>query len=217
MKRIPAINGKALKALRNKRLSQLKTEAEEVAPVVEEVVVEPQVVEKPKPKPSMTNVVKGSIIISSMPANARVLIGGGDTGQTTPAILTDLTLGEHTIEIFLEGYRPETFTITLTNEEAEKKEVTLTKAIGSLVLKIRPTANVYFDNVEKIIKEEGIVYPIETPRAKPLLIQTGTHKLTIKNESMDFDRTIDVEIFENLVTTVNWDIENENNPAITKE
>lgn len=49
MKRIPAINGKALKALRNKRLSQLKTEAEEVAPVVEEVVVEPQVVENQSP------------------------------------------------------------------------------------------------------------------------------------------------------------------------
>ena len=51
MKRMSAIKGNALKALRNKRLSQLKTEAEEVAPVVEEVVVEPQVVEKPKPKP----------------------------------------------------------------------------------------------------------------------------------------------------------------------
>ena len=50
MKRMSAIKGNALKALRNKRLSQLKTEAEEVAPVVEEVVVEPQVVEKPKPK-----------------------------------------------------------------------------------------------------------------------------------------------------------------------
>jgi hypothetical protein len=58
MKRIPAINGKALKALRNKRLSQLKTEAEEVAPVVEEVVVEPQVVEKPKPKPKKSKAKK---------------------------------------------------------------------------------------------------------------------------------------------------------------
>ena len=86
---------------------------------------------------------------------------------------------------------------------------------GSIVLKIRPTAFVYFDNIDKILKEDTTGYPIEAPRAKPLLVQTGTLKLTIKNESMDFERSIPVEILENMITVIDWDINVNTDPTIT--
>ena len=105
----------------------------------------------------------------------------------------------------------------LESKETVKKEVILTKAIGFLVLKIRPTALVYFNNIEKIIKDDKTTYPIETPRVKAMNIQTGTHTLTVKNESMDFERIITIEIDENKTTIIDWDIENETNPKFSKE
>lgn len=196
------------------------TQTVEVSSENKEIPVEFSIVKgtkKPEPRPVSTEAVKGSIILSSVPANAGILLNGKDIGETTPAILSNLELGEHTIEIVLEGYRTEKITMSITGEDPEKKEVILTKVFGSLILKIRPTAIVYFSNVEKIIREETTVYPIETPRVKPLLIQSGTHILTVKNESLNFERDITVEIVENIITTINWDIETEKNPRIIEE
>ncbi|MBN2535079.1 MAG: PEGA domain-containing protein [Spirochaetales bacterium] len=172
---------------------------------------------EPDHTPFVTEMLTGSIILSSVPANARIFLNGEDINQSTPAILSDIKLGEYVIEIILEGYRTEKLTISLADKDPVKREVILTKVYGSLILKIRPTTNVYFNNVEKIIKEDTTIYPIETPRAKPLLIQSGTHILTVKNESMNFEHNITVEIFENTITTINWDIVKEENPTITEE
>ncbi|MBN2442936.1 MAG: PEGA domain-containing protein [Spirochaetales bacterium] len=172
---------------------------------------------KPGPGATSTAAVTGSIFISSDPAKARILLDGEETGKTTPAYLKDLKLGEYTLEIILEGYRSEIVTITLDSEETPEKEIILTKAIGFLILKIRPTALVYFNNITKLIKDDDTTYPIETPRVKALNVQTGSHTLTIKNESMDFERIITVTIDENKTTTIDWDIKKDINPTFTEE
>ena len=128
----------------------------------------------------------------------------------------ELNRGEHTLELVLEGYRTEVVTITIDSSETEEKVVFLTEAIGFLILKVRPNAFVYFDNVEKLKLEENTSYPIEVPRAKALNIQAGTHTLTIKNEILDFERIITIEIYDNRTTIIDWDIENQQNP-IRKE
>jgi hypothetical protein len=46
----------------------------------------------------------GTLVITSNPPDARVILDGAETGLTTPATLTSVTSGEHTVELSIPDY-----------------------------------------------------------------------------------------------------------------
>ncbi|MCK9209663.1 MAG: PEGA domain-containing protein [Ignavibacteriaceae bacterium] len=57
---------------------------------------------------------KGSVLIQSNPAGAKIFLAGVDQGKVTPETLTDLTTGAHQVTLKLDGYNDTTFTVTVT-------------------------------------------------------------------------------------------------------
>ncbi|WP_292393245.1 PEGA domain-containing protein [Methanoculleus sp. UBA303] len=55
----------------------------------------------------------GSIVISSVPANASIYLDGSATGSRTNATLEAVPAGEHTVELVMPGYRNATRTVTV--------------------------------------------------------------------------------------------------------
>lgn len=61
----------------------------------------------------------GSLLVTSDPAGAAILISGSETGQTTPHTFTGLPVGSYVVTVFLAGYgTPEDRTVIVTEEQA---------------------------------------------------------------------------------------------------
>jgi hypothetical protein len=161
--------------------------------------------------------ISGSIIVSSNPAGATVLLNGEDTGLKTPEVITDLKAGTYTLELVLKGHRTESRSISIKKEEPEKIEITLERTSGFIIFKIRPTALVYFEDKALIEFEEKVSHPVETPRVKPLQVETGKHDITVENESLNVSQVIPIEVEEGKTLTIDWDLIRENTPEILKE
>uniref|UniRef100_UPI00260E0973 PEGA domain-containing protein n=1 Tax=uncultured Methanofollis sp. TaxID=262500 RepID=UPI00260E0973 len=60
----------------------------------------------------------GFLNVSSVPAGARIVLDGVDTGKVTDAILEDILPGEHNVTVTLDGYvTPENRTVTVSPDE----------------------------------------------------------------------------------------------------
>jgi tetratricopeptide (TPR) repeat protein len=87
----------------------------------------------------------GSIKVESTPTAARVLLDGADTGKTTPAVLTDIQPGSHTVKLEKEGYLEYQVVVTV---EANKETVLFA------ALTPAPTPN-FVTNTETVTVPEG--------------------------------------------------------------
>ncbi|MCC7493536.1 MAG: PEGA domain-containing protein [Fimbriimonadaceae bacterium] len=79
-----------------------------------------------------------TVVVSSVPARARILLDGQDTERTTPATLT-VPAGPHTIRLALPGYRASEFALTATPAGVHSPEpVELAAVLGRLRITATP-------------------------------------------------------------------------------
>ncbi|MEW6102918.1 MAG: PEGA domain-containing protein, partial [bacterium] len=74
----------------------------------------------------------GTLSITSIPPRAEVFIDGTDTYQTTPATITNVLLGTHSIKLTLEGYEDWFGSATIISTETTYIMATLTKIFGTI-------------------------------------------------------------------------------------
>jgi hypothetical protein len=67
----------------------------------------------------------GSIQVNSNPDGAAILLDGSSTGFVTDHLFTEVSLGNHTIELTLDGYADWDTTVTVTYGQTETIDVTL--------------------------------------------------------------------------------------------
>jgi len=128
----------------------------------------------------------GALFLNSDPPGAVIRIGGKESDFETPILMEDFAPGDYRVEVAKEGYRKETFVVKVGQGATVKREVTLVATFGSITLDVRPTAKIYLDGE----------FLVETPYAKPLEVQTGSHILTLKNESLGVEEEIPFTLIE---------------------
>jgi len=128
----------------------------------------------------------GTLVVSSAPAGALILVDGTTTGHRTPGLVERVAVGERRVTLRLEGYREQTITLTVGTERPARAEVVLAETFGELRFDVRPAATILLDG--KLL--------VETPYVKPVRVRSGRHVLTIVNESLAVRREREVFVNE---------------------
>lgn len=134
----------------------------------------------------------GTLFITSVPISARILLDGEETGLVTPSLLENLSPGNHSLKLRLEGYREASLELEVTAGDTFKKEVALVESFGQVIFDVRPTARILLDG-------ESL---IETPYVQPVKIRTGKHVITIVNESLGVRKVREIEVLEGETVTI---------------
>ncbi len=79
----------------------------------------------------------GSILVTSSPDGARILLDGTDTGEMTNTTLTRIAPGEHTVTLALDGYLAAEETVTVAAGETAKVHL----ALGNAAITLHPGWN----------------------------------------------------------------------------
>ncbi len=74
----------------------------------------------------------GSLNVSSTPAGARVYVDNADLGSVTPAVITNLTSGNHTYRLVLSGYKDAAGTFMIASGQTTAVSVPMVKEEGGL-------------------------------------------------------------------------------------
>ncbi|MCX6698412.1 MAG: PEGA domain-containing protein [Methanomicrobiales archaeon] len=94
----------------------------------------------------------GEISVSSTPYGARIYLDGADTGYNTPATLTELSVGSHSLILKKSGYADYTTSATVTAGQMASVSATLTpqQTTGSLKVTTTPSgATIVLDGINK--------------------------------------------------------------------
>lgn len=94
----------------------------------------------------------GSLYAASMPLSAEIFIDGIDQNLTTPATITNLPVGSHTVKLTKTGYQDWTGTVTITAGTTQYINPTLPPltTTGSLeIATVPPGARVYLDSADQ--------------------------------------------------------------------
>ncbi|KQC03989.1 MAG: hypothetical protein APR53_04245 [Methanoculleus sp. SDB] len=95
----------------------------------------------------VTLVTTGSISVSSSPTGATIYLDGVNKG-TTPATLTGISPGTHTVKLTKSGYYDYTKTVTVVAGQTTAMSATLYPSTGSISVTSNPTgASIYLDSV----------------------------------------------------------------------
>jgi hypothetical protein len=83
------------------------------------------------------------IEVSSTPPGAQVLVDGFNTGKVTPALVGNLSSGQHRVDLLLPGYYPSSQVVTLVDFQAEQVDMRITLPLsvyhsGSLTIESDP-------------------------------------------------------------------------------
>ncbi len=130
--------------------------------------------------------VLGSVFVNTTPAGAAIFLNDQDTGLVSPDIITGIKAGEHTVTVRLDGYKNGKIYLRIEDDKTIREDIALEMSYGQIVFDVRPAADIYFDGK----------FLIETPYIKPVKVQAGKHRITINNEMLKVNKTIDVDIEE---------------------
>lgn len=135
---------------------------------------------------------EGCILFSTVPAGAKVIVDGTDTGKITPALICGLSIGPHTYRLSLAGYLDSSGNVELTSGQGTKVTVTLDKKFGSISFASTPSgAQVFLDG-----QDQGMVTPATLTN-----VPIGSHAFILKLAGYN-DYTGTVEVLENQTSTV---------------
>lgn len=98
----------------------------ELTPPVESTAVAEPAVEQTTQVPAPEPVAPGSLKVTSTPSGATIWLDKKKMRETTPATLSDLTPGKHTVGLVLEGYNDLSGTVTITSGKQTDWSKTLT-------------------------------------------------------------------------------------------
>jgi phage replication-related protein YjqB (UPF0714/DUF867 family) len=114
--------------------------------------------------------VYGNISFDSTPEGAEILLDNVDTGQKTPATISNVMEGTHSFRLKLEGYYDYTGTVTITGEQTAVVTATEVLITGDISFTSTPTgATILVDGVST-----GLVTPSSVTNLIP-----GTHSYTL--------------------------------------
>jgi hypothetical protein len=141
--------------------------------------------------------VTGSISVDSIPSRATIILDGTDEG-ITPANLTEISVGNHTLVLEKSGYLDYTANITVSAGNITRISATLKSATGSISVKSTPSkATIVLDGTTK-----------GTTPANLNGISVGSHTLVLKKSGYnDYSTTVTVSsgnttsISASLITT----------------
>ncbi len=100
---------------------------------------------------SISTPTTGSLYIASSPGEAEIFIDGADQAVKTPATITNLPLGSHTVKLTKTGYMDFNGQVTITEGRTEYLSATLTilPGIGTLEISSTPAkARLFVDGVD---------------------------------------------------------------------
>ena len=86
----------------------------------------------------------GTLSVTSTPAGANIFLDGTDMGTVTPAILTSIIPGTHTIKLTKPGYYDWSATVTVTAGTTTPITATLTMITGTLSVTSTPSGAIIF-------------------------------------------------------------------------
>ena len=90
----------------------------------------------------------GSIKVTSTPGGAKIYLNGSSAGKSTPATLTKVAAGTHTVKVTKTGYDTEEQTVTVTANKTANVTFTL-EGYGSIKVSSTPgAAKVYLDGAD---------------------------------------------------------------------
>ena len=81
---------------------------------------------------------QGRVLIASRPAEAKITIDGNERGAT-PLVVSDLSAGDHTVEVERAGYQPQKITITVKEKRLAVVNVDLFPSLITETKRINPT------------------------------------------------------------------------------
>ena len=160
-----------------------KPAAEETPRVVPEETAAAQPQEQTPQEQAPAEPVEGILIFTTKPSGAELSLDGQPTGQKTP-FAESVSPGEHVIGVRLEGFKPQTFTVSVKSGTQTKHEVTLVESWAWLSFDVRPRAEISLDGA----------HILDTPYAKPYQVRAGLHTLTIANDALKVKKTIPLDL-----------------------
>ena len=135
---------------------------------------------------------EGCILFSTVPAGAKVIVDGTDTGKVTPGLICGLSTGPHTYRLSLAGYLDSTGNVELAAGLGTKVTVTLESKFGIISFASTPSgAQVFLDGAD-----QQMVTPATLTN-----VPIGSHAFTLKFAGYN-DYTGTVEVLENQTSTV---------------
>ena len=122
---------------------------------------------------SLKQPLMGQLRVESNPSSAAISVDLEDSGKKTPALLENVTIGPHTIQLKKESFQTFEQLITISEKEVTEISATLSRAVGSLSVASKPSsAKIYLDGN----------FTGKTAPAKLDSIDTGTHNIQLKKE-----------------------------------
>ena len=105
----------------------------------------------------------GGLRITTIPENAIIKIDGQEiNGEKTPALLRDIPVGQHKIEITKVGYNSVTKDVQIEQDMVENLMVELVRLEGKLAVQVRPWGYIYLNN-ELQKASSDIKYQVDLP------------------------------------------------------
>ena len=133
----------------------------------------------------------GSLAINSQPSGAVVTIDGKNTGSRTPCTISEITTGQHTVQVSKSGYQTYEFKPNIQSGQTTRASVNLTRTqqrdAGRTVQKsyfrvnVDPWAKIYMDGK----------YVETTPLARSIEVTPGNHRIRLENPNFqDWQKTV---------------------------
>ncbi|MEA1873510.1 MAG: PEGA domain-containing protein [Bacteroidota bacterium] len=92
----------------------------------------------------------GHIHVTSAPEDGmQIFLNDENTGKTTPALLTEISSGEHHLQLKDTWYQANTKLVQVNDNDTTDVDVHMRKTYATLCIKATPGASLYIDNEEK--------------------------------------------------------------------
>lgn len=89
----------------------------------------------------------GTLSITSIPAGAKVIIDGTDSGKTTPCTVSEVASGTHEIRLLMDNYAPSTKNVTVVDGQTSNVNVTLDAQFATITINSLPNATIKVNGV----------------------------------------------------------------------
>jgi serine/threonine protein kinase len=141
--------------------------------------------------PSGQTVATGALSVTSMPPGASIILDGTDRKLTTPATLTGVAAGSHTVLLRLTGYAEGRENATVTAGTTSALQVALTKTLDTTTPPVEPgtppvTPPTQVETTLRVTSTPGsaaiVLDEKETGRVTPatIVVAPGSHTVSLK-------------------------------------
>jgi serine/threonine protein kinase len=126
----------------------------------------------------------GAIRIDSQPRGATIIFDGQARGST-PRMIKDVGIGEHSIVLRKTGYRDTSISVATSGATTKKINPVLLPAAGELKIAVRPSGAIFVDDELKRPDSSDLYQTI---------LPAGSHRIRLESAALGFlEKTMDIE------------------------